>query len=127
MRQHNPMPRTDNPRPSIAWRAARALALSGIAIALGGCAYYGAARISSVPPGAEVVNLADDTVLGVTPVSVWWQEDSDKPKFINIRLQRSGYRDKVTAFWVNLRHGSKEDALENPQEVSVEMEKEDGR
>jgi hypothetical protein len=111
----------------MAARAARALMLSSIAIALNGCAYYGAARINSVPPGAEVVDLADDTVIGVTPVIRWWNEDSDKPKFINIRLQKSGYRDKVTAFWVNLRHGSKEDALDNPQEVNVEMEKEDGR
>jgi hypothetical protein len=127
MRPHISTPATDHLRRSPASRAARTLALAGLLFALGGCAHYGAARINSVPPGAEVVNLADDTVLGVTPVSVWWKEDSDKPKFINIRLQKAGYRDKVTAFWVNLRHGSKSEALENPQEVNVEMEREDGR
>jgi hypothetical protein len=90
---------------------------------LSACAGYGAARIVSIPQGAEVVNLDDDTIVGVTPVSVWWKESSSKPKFVNIRLRKAGYRTKVTAFWVNLRHSSREDALADPQQVKVKLDK----
>jgi hypothetical protein len=93
-----------------------------------GCAsYYGAARLQSNPPGAEVVNLEDDTALGITPVSVWWKGDSNKPKFINVRFKKPGYRSKVTAFWINLRHSSRADAEADPQTVNVQLEKENAR
>lgn len=104
--------------PGLRW-----VAVAATVVLAGGCAsHYGAAHIRSVPPGAEVVSLEDDTVLGLTPVKVWWKDASEERKFINVRFTKEGYRDKTTAFWVNMRHGSKGDALNEPQQVEVEME-----
>ena len=85
---------------------------------------HGVAQINSIPAGAEVINLDDDTSLGVTPVSVWWQEGDKDRKFVNIRFQKKGYIDKTTSFWLSLRHSSRKKAVEDPQEVLVELEKE---
>ncbi len=101
----------------------RVLLVAAGTLLLSGCAYYGAARIISIPRGAEVVNLEDDTVLGRTPVDVWWKDNSSKPKFINVRFQKSGYRSKVTAFWVNLRHNTRKSALDDPQLVKIELKR----
>ena len=49
-------------------------------LATAGCANHGAALIKTIPEGVEVVNLADDTVLGLTPVTVWWREGTEKRK-----------------------------------------------
>lgn len=103
----------------------RTMVLSGLLIAplvLAGCSYHGAAFIQSQPSGAEVVNVDDDTVLGVTPFKVWWREDSQDKKRINVRLQKEGFRDKVTSFWVTLRHSSKSEALGEPQHVEVTLD-----
>ena len=99
------------------------LTLVGGLVVLGGCANHGAALIKTEPPGAEVVNLEDDTVLGVSPVKVWWREGGDKRKFINVRVQKDGFRDKTTSFWVTLRHSNKESALLEPQFVEIKLDK----
>ena len=90
--------------------------------AVSGCASYGAAKIQSVPSGAEVINLEDDSLLGRTPVIVHWKNDREESKLITVRFQKSGYNDKVTAFWVNMRHGSRADAESDPQTVNVELQ-----
>lgn len=89
---------------------------------ISGCSYHGAALIESEPSGAEVVNIDDDTVLGVTPVKVWWREKRTEKKRVNVRLQKAGFRDKVTSFWVTLRHSSKDTALEEAQDVTVTLD-----
>ena len=104
--------------------SARVLGVTlGAALMLGGCSYHGAAFIESEPAGAEVVNIDDDTVLGITPVKVWWREKRTDKKRINVRLQKEGYQDKVSSFWVTLRHSSKESALETPQHVEISLDK----
>ena len=94
-----------------------------VSLTLAGCAHHGAAMIESQPSGAEVVDLDSDTLIGVTPVKVWWKESGDKRKFVNIRLQKEGFRDKTTSFWVSLRHGSRGSAVSNPQSVEVTLDK----
>jgi len=106
-------------------RLAPALGTLVAVLLASGCANHGAAMIRTLPDGAEVVNLADDTVLGVTPVKVWWREGTEKRKFVNIRVQKDGYRDKTSSFWVTLRHGSKDAALAEPQFVEIQMDKVD--
>ena len=91
---------------------------------LAGCAHHGAAHITSSPSGAEVVNLNDGTVLGVTPVTVWWQEDNSNRKYMSVRFKMDGYRDKVSSFWLSMRHGSRKSAMENPQLVEVSLQSE---
>lgn len=88
-----------------------------------GCSSYGAAKIQSMPPGAEVVNLEDDSLLGTTPVMVHWKTDREESKLITVRFHKSGYSDKVTAFWVNMRHSSRARAEKEPQAVKVELKK----
>lgn len=92
----------------------------------GGCVtHHGAANIVSIPEGAEVINVDDDTVLGVTPVKVWWREGKEERRRINVRLHKSGYRDKVTSFFVTFRHGSKNSALDEPQFVRIVLDKDE--
>ena len=86
----------------------------------------GAAQLVSAPLGAEVINLEDDTNLGTTPVRVWWQARSGDPRYISVRFQKEGFQDKVTAFWVNMRHGSKDSAMSNAVQVKVELDKKRG-
>ena len=113
-------PQTSSPIPG----RARLYALAAVTVLfLGGCSYHGAAYINSEPAGAEVVNIDDDTVLGITPVKVWWREKNNEKKRINVRLQKEGFRDKVTSFWVTLRHPSKDSALDEPQFVEVQLDK----
>ena len=100
--------------------------VSGILLLLvlsSGCARHGAALIITEPQGAEVVDMSDDTVFGVTPVKVWWKEHGQRRVFVNIRLQKEGYRDKTTSFWVNLDHANRADALENAPPVEVNLDK----
>ena len=99
------------------------LILPVILLGVSGCASYGAAKITSVPPGAEVENLEDDSLLGRTPVMVHWKNDREESKLITVRFHKSGYSDKVTAFWVNMRHGSKAKAESEPQTVNIELKK----
>lgn len=86
-----------------------------------GCSSYGAAKIQSVPSGAEIVNLEDDSLLGTTPVMIHWKNDREESKLITVRFRKPGYDDKVTAFWVNMRHSSRVDAEKSPQAVKVEL------
>ena len=74
----------------------------GVLVALSGCAsYYGAAKITSVPNGAEVINLKDGTILGVTPTTVWWQAGNSDRQHISLRIKLDGYYDKVAPFWLD--------------------------
>lgn len=86
-------------------------------------AHYGAARIVSFPPGAEVINLDDGTVIGNTPVTMRWKHPSNDRQHIPIRLRAPGYYEKVSSFWLSMRHSSEEQALTNPQLVEVTMQK----
>jgi hypothetical protein len=103
----------------------RTSTLLAIAAILAGCANHGAALIRTNPEGAQVVNMGDDTVLGVTPVKVWWREGTERRKFVNVRVQKEGYRDKTSSFWVTLRHRNKSSALDEPQFVEITLDKTD--
>lgn len=91
----------------------------------GGCSgkvKYGAANIGSTPAGAEIINLRDDTNLGMTPAHVVWEgKDSEQ---VTIQLRKSGYRSTITSFWINKRHSSEDEALANAIDVHSELEQE---
>lgn len=88
-----------------------------------GCStpHYGAAKILSIPAGAEVINFDTGTTLGVTPTEAWWKTGSSKKQFITIRLRKNGFHEKVTTFWLSMRHSSSQEALKNAQKVEVNL------
>lgn len=83
---------------------------------------YGAARIVSEPVGANVVNLKDSVTLGTTPLDHVWQTEDGKAEYIQLVLSMPGHADTVTSFWINPRHGSSEEAAENPQAITVHLQ-----
>ena len=82
---------------------------------------YGSAYIVSTPPGAEVINMEDGTHLGVTPLKEVWRDDG-KRKFVNIQLDKEGYRDKTTSFWLTLKHRTRKSAINDPQFVDIVLD-----
>ncbi len=95
-----------------------------LVVTLPACAtYYGAARISSVPAGAEVINLKDGTILGVTPTTVWWQSGSSDRQHVSLRIKLDGYYDKVAPFWLSMRHKTQADAMASPQVVDTALQR----
>lgn len=97
----------------------------GLVIMMSGCATqkYGAAKISSSPEGAEVINLKDDSHLGSTPVNVSFSGKADTAEFVTIQLRKEGYIDRITSFWINRRHRSPDEAEDNAIDIKVELEK----
>lgn len=91
-------------------------------IAMTGCATrYGAAMFRSEPDGVEVFDMEDGSVIGVTPVLYRWRSKDANRKFMNVRMQKDGYRDTVKSFWLNLDHRSEEDAIKSPQSVQFTL------
>jgi len=84
---------------------------------------YGVVKIISIPPGAEVINLKDDTHLGMTPLLVTWEDEDDAAKNETVELRKPGYVEEITTFWVNMRHETKEAAILEPQPVTIELRK----
>jgi len=102
------------------------LTLFCLLFSLSGCALgtkYGAAKIISVPEGAEVVNLKDDSHLGSTPVKVMFSGEADTAELITVQFRKPGYIDRITSFWINRRHASQVEAEENAVDIKVELEK----
>lgn len=103
------------------------LITAGLILLVSGCSSpslkYGSAKISSRPEGAEVVNLKDDSHLGVTPVNVSFSGEADTAEFVTVQLRKPGYIDRITSFWINRRHTTKLEADDNAIDISVELEK----
>jgi len=84
---------------------------------------YGVAKIDSTPPGAEVVNLKDNTLLGITPVEVSFTGEADSAEYVTIQLRKPGYIERITSFWINRRHETPLLAKENAVDVKLILEK----
>ncbi|WP_028582952.1 hypothetical protein [Desulfogranum mediterraneum] len=95
-----------------------------VLMGVGGCAKqksYGAVEFTTVPTGAEVVNLRDDATLGTAPLVVTWEAEEGKPEYVTVQMRKSGFREEITSFWVNTRHSSREEAQAQAQQITVEM------
>ena len=77
--------------------------------------------ITSNPPGMEVIDMEDGTLIGVTPVKHLWRSSDARRKYMNIRLQRAGQDDIIRSFWLNLDYSSSRGALANPQNVEIDV------
>lgn len=112
------------------WRRSLfALTLTAACALLAGCSVgapgepFGAARIVSEPAGADVVNLRDSVPLGTTPLDHVWETEDGKAEYIQLVLTKPGHADTVTSFWINPRHGSREEAAKNPQTITVNLDR----
>lgn len=109
------------------WARRSCLALCCIAFLTAGCGggmKYGAAKITSEPAGATIINLRDETNLGQTPANVFWRNEEGQPEQVTIQLRKNGYHSAITSLWVSKRYSSKEEALDNATEVHTELSKE---
>lgn len=87
---------------------------------LAGCAsHYGAAKIITQPAGAEVINSDDGTVIGVTPLTTWWKDSSKSRQYVALRIKKPGFEERVSHFWLSMRHKSEASAVNNPQLVEI--------
>ena len=97
--------------------------LASLVVFVSGCAsHFGAARIVSTPPGAEVISGEDGTSLGVTPATVFWKDGSANRKHLILRFQKEGYYEKVSSFWLSMRHASRDQAVQTPDLVEVVLQ-----
>ena len=83
--------------------------------------HFGAAKITSFPSGAEIINSDDGTTLGVTPATVWWKDSSSNRQHIALRFKKDGYYEKVASFWLSMRHKNVEDAKQDANLVEVSL------
>ena len=83
--------------------------------------YYGAANITSVPEGSEVINDKDGSLLGVTPLTVWWKDSSNRRQQMVLQIRKDGFYTKTAIFWLSMRHKSKEAAIKEKQLVKFNL------
>lgn len=103
------------------------MALVGMIFFLTGCAAeknppFGAAEIVSTPPGADVMSLADNTTLGTTPFKHVRETMIGEEEYIIVKISKPGYDDKIISFFLDPKYEDEETAMENPQQVSVNLE-----
>lgn len=95
-------------------------------LTLSACAsHYGAATIISSPAGAEIISDEDGSLLGVTPATIWWKEDSRHRQYRVVRLRKEGYREKVASFWLTMSHSSVKKAQQSPTSVKEDLVEKD--
>jgi len=89
-----------------------------------GCAsHHGAAKITSTPTGAQVVNVETGEVLGVTPLLVEWKERRGTRQQILVKLNKEGYYQKTEGFWLDMDANSAKKAAQTPNLVEIPMRK----
>lgn len=95
-------------------------------LAMTGCSrgIYGAANIASEPPGAEIVNLRDNSQIGTTPARIVWTGKAGTAEKVTLQFRKSGYIDKISEIWINHRHSSEAEAKANAIDIKVSLEKE---
>lgn len=109
-------------------KLAQTITILGCCLVFSACSsHYGAATIISSPPGAEVISDEDGSVIGTTPTTAWWKDSNSRRKNIILRFKKDGYYEKVTPFWLSMRHNNLEDAKKGTQVVEVVLQRKDGQ
>ena len=85
--------------------------------------YHGAAKITSSPAGAQVINVETGEVLGVTPLLLDWKERVGTRQQILIKLNKDGYYQKTEGFWLDMNARNAKKAAEMPNLVEIPMRK----
>jgi hypothetical protein len=103
-------------------RAASKLILLAILVNLSACAsHYGAAKITSTPPGAQIIS--DGSVAGTTPMTLRWKNENGNRQTVIVKLKKAGYYEKTSSFWLDMRARNAKSALANPLMIEIEMQK----
>lgn len=98
--------------------------LTSLALSMSGCTtYYGAAVITSDPPGAQVINDEDGKVLGITPLTMSWKDGNANRQHIILDFSKDGYYKKISSFWLSMRYRTQSAAIDAPQSWEVTLEK----
>ena len=93
-----------------------------LTICVSGCTtFYGAAMIETNPDGAQVYDMEDGSFVGISSVNHVWRSSDTRNKFMNVRLQKEGYQDTFSSFWLKLDYASPKSARQNPQFVEFEL------
>ena len=93
-------------------------------LAISGCAaHHGAAKITSSPSGAQVINAETGEVLGITPLLVNWTETRGTRQQILVKLNKKGYYQKTEGFWLDMNSKSLKEANNRPNLVEISMRK----
>jgi len=85
--------------------------------------HHGAARIVSIPAGAQVVNIDDGSILGTTPLVLNFKNSNSDRLHLPVKLVKDGYYDKVSSFWLSMRHASQKSAEREPKLVELQLVK----
>jgi hypothetical protein len=102
----------------------RSLTCIALALSLSACAsHYGAAKIVSSPSGAQVISAEDGSIIGTTPMTFRWKNGNGSRKTIIVKLQKVGYYEKTSSFWLDMRARNLRTALAAPHVVEIEMQK----
>jgi len=89
-----------------------------------GCAsHHGAAQITSLPSGAQVINAETGEVLGTTPLLINWKERRGTRQQILVKLNKDGYYQKTEGFWLDMNAKNAEQANKRPNLVEISMRK----
>lgn len=105
-------------------KTVRAFALLIAIVSLSACAaHYGAAKITSSPSGAQVINGEDGSIIGTTPVTMNWKNSNGSRQTIILKLNKPGYYEKTSSFWLEMRKRNAKAANSDPQLVDVTMQK----
>ncbi len=116
---------------TVARRVMARVGLCGIVLAvlsqagcamLGGGGHYGGVEFISEPAGAQVINLKDDTVVATTPARVWFPGEKKQAEQLTVKFRKPGFQEKITSFWLNMRHDSAENAMADAMPVRVELQ-----
>jgi len=91
---------------------------------ISGCvSHHGAAKITSSPSGAQVINAKTGEVLGVTPLAINWKESRGTRQQILVKLNKDGYYQKTEGFWLDMSAKSAKQASNRPNLVEISMRK----
>jgi hypothetical protein len=105
-------------------KASRIIVLLTMLIGLSACAsHYGAAKIVSLPSGAQVISGDDGSVMGTTPMTLRWKNANGNRQTVIVRLTKPGYYEKTSSFWLEMRARNARTALATPLLVEIEMQK----
>jgi hypothetical protein len=104
----------------------RGAAIAGILFFLAGCAAeknppFGAAELVSDPPGADVINVQDNSTLGTTPFKYVRETSAGEDEYTVVKVTKPGYADEIVSFFLKAGFDDEEAAKENPQQIEIKL------